>query len=114
MDRVASHCFVAASATPTPRCHRRRAHRRDALGDVRVRREVGLGTRARVVESSIALGKTSKTCQDFIGLVHRALGEQLDWSLDDLGFEPSEVEDLRNGVIRDKLYNRLRALADKS
>ena len=66
------------------------------------------------VDSSVALGKTSKTCQDFIGLIDRALGEQLDWSLDDLGFEPSEVEDLRNGVIRPELYNRLRALADKS
>ena len=66
------------------------------------------------VDSSIALGKTSKTCQDFIGLVHRALGEQLDWSLDDLGFEPSEVEDLRNGFISPELHKRLRALADKS
>ena len=65
------------------------------------------------VDSSIAIGKTSQTCQDFIRLIERALGEQLDWSLDDLGFEPSEVEDLRNGVLRPQLYNRLRALADK-
>ena len=69
---------------------------------------------AIAVESSIVLGKTSETCQDFIRLIDRALGEQLDWSLDDLGFEPSEVEDLRNGVMKAELYNRLRALADKS
>ena len=62
-------------------------------------------------DASRALGQTHKTTRRVHATLTRALSEQLDWSLDDLGFETSEVEDLRNGRITPELQMRLHAWA---